>query len=48
MHVQEVSSKLLGRGIRVKYRHATGDEENLELWVSDTLALRKALSDIRQ
>jgi hypothetical protein len=32
MDVQEVSSRLLGRGVLVKYRHATGDEENLELW----------------
>jgi hypothetical protein len=48
MDVQQVSSKLFGDGVLVKYRHATGDEEKLELWVADVLALRKALSDIRQ
>jgi hypothetical protein len=46
--VRETSSRSLGRGVLVKYRHATGDEENLELWASDVLTLRRALSDIRQ
>jgi hypothetical protein len=48
LDVQEVSSTSLGRGVLVKYRHATGDEENLELWVSDAPTLRRALSEIRQ
>jgi hypothetical protein len=47
MDVQQVSSRLLGDGVLVKYRHATGDEENLELWVTNILALKKALSEIR-
>lgn len=48
LDVQEVSSTSLGPGVLVKYRHATGDEENLELWVSDAPTLRRALSEIRQ
>jgi hypothetical protein len=48
MDVREASSRSLGRGVLVKYRHATGDEENLELWVSDVSTFRRALSDIRK
>ena len=35
------------RGVLIRYRHATGDEELLELQVSDVPALMKALADIR-
>ena len=48
MDVREVSSRLFGRGVLVKYRHATGDEENLELWVSDLSNFGRALSEIRK
>jgi len=46
--VREASSSLLGRSIVVKYRHATGDEEHLELWVKDIPTLMRALADLRQ
>jgi hypothetical protein len=32
----------------VKYRHATADEEHLELWVNDIPTLMRALADLRQ
>ena len=44
----QVSSTLLGPSVLVKYRHATGDEENLELWLNDAPTLRSILSEIRQ
>lgn len=31
----------------VKYRHATGDEEHLKLWVDDIPALMSALAELR-
>ena len=31
----------------VKYRHATGDEEHLELWVDDIADLMSALAELR-
>src|SRR5262249_52655928 len=34
--------------VLIHYRHATGEEERLELQVSDILALMKALADIRR
>jgi hypothetical protein len=46
--VRETSSSLLGRRVVVKYRHATGDEEHLELWVNDIPTLMRALADLRQ
>jgi hypothetical protein len=48
LDVHEVSSTSLERSVLVKYRHATGDEENLELWVSDAPTLRRILSEIRE
>ena len=35
-------------GVLIRYRHATGEEERLELQVSDIPALMKALADIRR
>ena len=46
--VRETSSSLLGRRVVVKYRHATADEEHLELWVNDIPTLMRALADLRQ
>jgi hypothetical protein len=47
MDVRETSSASLGRSVLVKYRHATGDEEYLELRVNDVPTLTKALTEIR-
>jgi hypothetical protein len=47
MDVRETSSELLGRGVLIQYRHATGDEERLELQVNDVATLKKALGRIR-
>jgi len=35
------------RGVLVRYRHATGDQERLELQVSDVSALMRTLAEIR-
>ena len=35
-------------GVLIHYRHATEEEERLELQVSDVPALMKALADIRR
>jgi hypothetical protein len=48
MNVRETDSALLGRSVVVKYRHATGDEEYLELWVNDLPGLMRALAEIRE
>ncbi|HWP23699.1 MAG TPA: hypothetical protein VNM15_05885 [Candidatus Binatia bacterium] len=48
LDVGEAFSHLLGRTVVVKYRHATGDEETLELAVSDAAGLREALTEIRK
>jgi hypothetical protein len=45
MNVRESASRV--RGILIRYRHATGKEELLELQVSNVPALMKALADIR-
>jgi hypothetical protein len=45
--VREVSYGSHGHGALIRYRHATGDEEWLELQVSDVPALMRALADIR-
>lgn len=48
LDIREAYSSVLGRTVVVKYRHATGDEENLELAVSDAAAFMKALTVLRQ
>jgi len=48
MDVRETSYDSDQRGVLIQYRHATGDEERLELQVSDIPALMKALADIRR
>jgi len=48
LDVSETSSSFLGRRVRVKYRHATGDEEHLELWVKNIPDLVRALADLRR
>ena len=48
MDVHETSYDSNQRGVLIQYRHATGDEERLELQVSDIPALMKALADIRR
>jgi hypothetical protein len=48
MEVREKSSTSHGRGVLVKYLHATGVEENLELRVNDASSLMRALLHIRQ
>jgi hypothetical protein len=45
--VRETSPASQRRGVLIRYRHATGDEELLELQVSNVPALMKALADIR-
>jgi hypothetical protein len=45
--VRETSRGPHGRSVFIRYRHATGDEEWLELKVGDVLALMKSLADIR-
>ena len=45
--VRETSPASQQRGILIRYRHATGDEELLQLQVSNVPALLKALADIR-
>jgi hypothetical protein len=48
LDVRETSSSgLLGHRVRMKYQHATGDEEHLELWVKDIAALVRVLADLR-
>jgi hypothetical protein len=47
LDVSETFSSFLGRQVKVKYRHATGDEEHLELGVKDIPALVRALADLR-
>jgi hypothetical protein len=47
MDVRETSYDSDQRGVLVHYRHATGDDERLELQVSDIPALMKALAAIR-
>lgn len=46
LDIREMFSPLRGRLIAIKYRHATGDEENLELWVEDTVGLLTALAGL--
>ena len=48
MDVRETSYDSDQHGVLIRYRHATGDEERLELQVSDIPALMKALADIRE
>ena len=48
MDVRETTDDSDQGGVLILYRHATGDEERLELQVSDIPALMKALADIRR
>jgi hypothetical protein len=48
MDVHETSYDSNQRGVLIQYRHATGDEERLELQVSEIPPLMKALADIRR
>ena len=48
MEVRNKSSTSPTDGILVKYRHATGVEENLELHANDASSLMRALSYIHQ
>lgn len=43
LQVREIFSTPQGSGVLVKYRHATGVEEILELWVADSASLMRAL-----
>ena len=45
--VRDTSSALLGHRLVVNYRHETGDEEHLELWVDDIPTRMRALADLR-
>lgn len=47
MDVHEASFALGGRGVLIQYRHATGDEDLLELRVKDIPAFMNALAEIR-
>lgn len=47
LDVRETSPASQQRRVLIRYRHATGDEERLELQVSNVPALMKALADIR-
>jgi hypothetical protein len=47
MDVRETSSAWLGGSVLIRYRHATGDEEHLELSVNDIPALTRELAKIR-
>jgi hypothetical protein len=47
MDVRETSSAWLGGSVLIRYRHATGDQERLELKVNDIPALTRALAKIR-
>jgi hypothetical protein len=47
MELRQVSDASVG-GVLVRYRHATGDQELLELQVRDVPALMRALADIRK
>src|SRR5262245_19546984 len=47
LNIQEIVSPRQERLIAIKYRHVTGDEENLELWVDDSVGLLAALAGLR-
>jgi hypothetical protein len=47
LDVRETSSAVLGPSVLIQYRHATGDEEYLELRVHNATALTQALAKIR-
>ena len=48
LHLREVSSTAGKSSVVVRYRHATGDEEHLQLWIDDLPTFMTAIAAIQE